>query len=199
MTNKQTAEQNALQSIKIIVDALGENSYVGAAMQGVWETAQANIDAESVVGTADVVNELIADAGAKEMELMQLRTEIRGLRRELAEAERELDAAHVERDSLDQDLTLEIETLLKEREEILRILGGEDLLSEQTYNTILQCIEARKTGLTGALHNVGLAFKKTKNESMHKVAQEYQQVLNELMEVERCEEELKTWHACKED
>lgn len=40
-------EKKALEKIREIVDSLGEGSYVGTAMDGVWEVAEQNIDLDT--------------------------------------------------------------------------------------------------------------------------------------------------------
>jgi hypothetical protein len=44
-------EREALAKIRRIVEALGENSYIGTAFVGVWELAEQNIDCDSASST----------------------------------------------------------------------------------------------------------------------------------------------------
>lgn len=46
MTTKEQ-EKQALEKIREIVESLGEGSYIGTAMEGIWEVAEQNIDLDT--------------------------------------------------------------------------------------------------------------------------------------------------------
>lgn len=71
-------ERQAIVKVKKIVESMGENSYLGTAMEGVLETAEENIEfdaAFSMKGRAELA----------EKEASELKAENEGLRKSLAE------------------------------------------------------------------------------------------------------------------
>ena len=74
MTTKEQ-ERQAIQKIRKIIEGLGENSYVGTAMEGVLEIADQNIEfdaAFSLKAQAEIAEEQLKKADAENMKLKEL-------------------------------------------------------------------------------------------------------------------------------
>lgn len=72
-------EWKALEKIKKIVNALGENSYIGKAFDGVWEIAERNIDFDwgcSVRGYLDELHDFCDVCEYKDLDVARLENEI---------------------------------------------------------------------------------------------------------------------------
>lgn len=94
MTTKEQ-EKRALERIKQLVDSLGEDSYIGTAMEGVWEIAERNIELDaafSLEGQQRILEKELEDGRQRITELDGLVRkqweELDILRREAAEARR---------------------------------------------------------------------------------------------------------------
>lgn len=94
MTTKEQ-EKRALERIKQLVDSLGKDSYIGRAMEGVWEIAGRDIELDaafSLEGQQRILEKELEDGRQWITELDRLvrkqREELDILRREAAEARR---------------------------------------------------------------------------------------------------------------
>lgn len=111
-------ERKALEQIKQIVEGLGEESYIGFALEGMFEDAEYNIDndcAMSWCNRAQVAGKQIAEA----KDTIQCREN------ELADKEKEI-----------RDLRKTVETLTSEKLELLERL-------KKTEETGMQIVEER--------------------------------------------------------
>ena len=79
MTTKDQ-ERTALSKIRKIVEELGENSYIGMAMDGVWEIAEENIENDFALSLKDMVD-------ARDRANVELRDRIEGLKTDVKDAE----------------------------------------------------------------------------------------------------------------
>lgn len=130
-TEKQEMEIEKLGQIRRMVDGLGKESYIGSAMQGVWDLIQTNIDTMSFVTTDSVINSLIADAGEaarnadkyriQNETLQRMANNLQARNESLEDANlastAEINAILVEKENLDADLTREIEGLREDLDE----------------------------------------------------------------------------------
>ena len=168
MTTKEM-ERNALEKIRKIVDDLGEYSYIGAAMEGVWEVAMQNIDNDFACSMKDII-----DARDKANE--ELRGRITELNNKVFEAERQLKVAN---DALNktvavsEDLRAKVETAERAAADLNDVIEGlkTDNADAESNVVSLECrlseaeeeienlkaenalLEQQKSELTESLHN----------------------------------------------
>lgn len=85
MVTKQQ-EREALDKIKKIVEALGKNSYIGAAFTGCFELAEENIEFDFACNLQDRAN-------AAEKEAANLNGKVEALEHQITEAQTNLETA----------------------------------------------------------------------------------------------------------
>ena len=88
MTTKQQ-EREALEKIREIVAALGENSYAGTAFKGVFNIAEQNIDCDAAFSLADELADAKEDTEAAKLEAAKVSELEAKINRIEAELERE--------------------------------------------------------------------------------------------------------------
>ena len=82
MTTKEQ-ERQAIEKIRKIVEGLGENSYVGFAMDGILELAEDNIREDTAYSMKERAEIAQKDARKAEKENKDLKAELRILRSEI--------------------------------------------------------------------------------------------------------------------
>lgn len=100
MSTTKQQERVALEKIRKIVADLGELSYIGTAMLGVWEIAEENIEYDSGVSAREKWEHTAAEAS-------ELRNKVRELEQDLCEtrkiANEQLDRVDRLREDLDRE------------------------------------------------------------------------------------------------
>ena len=126
MTTKMQ-EREAMEKIKKIVMGLGEDSYIGTAMIGVWEIMEENIANDFAISAKDRMDEASRAARETEKRIVAISAEkdaeIRGLKAKNADLERDLSetkedmACHMERAKEYRDALADTNTVCDEWEQ----------------------------------------------------------------------------------
>lgn len=120
-------ERKALAKIKKILEEVGEDSYIGIAMEGVLDDAEENIEndfALSMKGRWQTTTKLIS---MRDDEIKAKDMEIERLKKELAETEEDCKALNERIDSLRKDKFEAREQALNERKDVvIQTADGEE-------------------------------------------------------------------------
>ena len=120
-------ERKALAKIKKILEEVGEDSYIGMAMEGVLDDAEENIEndfALSMKGRWQTATKIIA---MRDDEIKAKDMEIERLKKELAETEADCKALNERIDSLRKDKFEAREQALNERKDVvIQTTDGEE-------------------------------------------------------------------------
>lgn len=112
-------ERKALAKIKKILEEVGEDSYIGKAMEGVLDDAEENIEndfALSMKGRWQTTTKIIS---MRDDEIKAKDMEIERLKKELAETEEDCKALNERIDSLRKDKFEAQEQALNERKDVV--------------------------------------------------------------------------------
>lgn len=119
MTTKEQ-EKQALLKIRKIVDGLGEDSYIGTAMEGVWEVAEQNIELDAAFSLAGQKRALERELESRDQRIVELdgkvgkqRGEMEVLYKSMAEAQRLVRKWHITKEIYD-----EMVRIVQERKEL---------------------------------------------------------------------------------
>lgn len=127
-------ERKAVEKIRKIISELGEDSYVGIALEGCLEDAESNIE-------NDFGDSMKRRWEYAEAQLKTAREEIASLKNELAESEKDYEAAHAAAHEIAEQKDAEIAALR------MQIIEADDL-----ENLLILAIE-RKTALDEEVKN----------------------------------------------
>lgn len=127
-------ERKAVEKIRKIISELGEDSYVGTALEGCLEDAESNIE-------NDFGDSMKRRWEYAEAQLKTAREEIASLKNELAESEKDYEAAHAAAHEIAEQKDAEIAALR------MQIIEADDL-----ENLLILAIE-RKTALDEEVKN----------------------------------------------
>ena len=127
-------ERKAVEKIRKIISELGEDSYVGTALEGGLEDAESNIE-------NDFGDSMKRRWEYAEAQLKTAREEIASLKNELAESEKDYEAAHAAAHEIAEQKDAEIAALR------MQIIEADDL-----ENLLILAIE-RKTALDEEVKN----------------------------------------------
>ena len=114
MTMKEQ-ERKAMEEIRKIVDGLGEYSYIGAAMEGVWELMEENISNDFALSVKDRMD-------AKEKEIADMKARAYKAESDLRCANDNISSLGMKLKSREQEIE-SLENLANENEESIRDLN----------------------------------------------------------------------------
>lgn len=127
MTTKEQ-ERKALEKIRKIVEELGEDSYIGMAMDGVLKDAEENIEndfALSMKGRWQIATKIIS---MRDDEIKAKTAEIERLKKELEETEEDCKALNDRIDSLRKDKFEAQKQVVDERKDVfVQTVDGEEI------------------------------------------------------------------------
>lgn len=120
-------ERKALAKIKKILEEVGEDSYIGIAMEGVLDDAEENIEndfALSMKGRLENTTKLIS---MRDDEIKAKDMEIERLKKELAETEADCKALNERIDSLRKDkFEAQEQAFLERKDVVIQTTDGEE-------------------------------------------------------------------------
>ena len=128
MTTKEQ-ERKALEKIREIVNGLGEYSYIGSAMEGVWEIAEENIANDFATSPKDMLALRDKEIESQKAMLAELRGEIKALKDLTARYEKDI--------ALKEDRLRNAEDLLVKNNERFKAYEN-DLSTEKRKNEELK-------------------------------------------------------------